>query len=72
MLSDIAFTRPMRSPNQPKAAPPKAAPTRKAEVMPAIQPPIQPLMALAPDAATSAGTMLRKAGPASVGKSACS
>ena len=29
MLRDIARTRPRRSPNQPKAAPPKAAPTRK-------------------------------------------
>jgi len=72
MLKDIALTRPMRSPSQPKAAPPSAAPTRKAEVMMPIQPPTQPLIALAPSAAISAGTMLLSAGPASVGKSACS
>ena len=62
----------MRSPSQPKAAPPSAAPIKKAEVIQPIHPPTQLLIALEPKAATSEGTILFSAGPASVGKSACS
>ncbi len=72
MLKDIARMRPTRSPNQPKAAPPKAAPTKKAAVIHPIQPPTQALTAAGPAASTSAGTMLFNAGLANKGKIACS